>query len=179
MKFALSILIASQLFASAQPLLISRLDGTLWSLDAQAPQLAVQVGANSPAIGTLTNLYNGSLYYIDAKADTLVRDSTVVGLLSWFNHHVWDAQDPHGFAIADDGSAWLASRDDGDTSFLLSLDLNTGRVIPIGPIDGENHSPVNGLLIAWQVPEPRPAVLIVIGLLIVCCYMLAKGGAKK
>lgn len=154
---AIFLLVSSAL---GQQFEFSRLDGSLWTCDATAPQLARQIGAGH--VGTATNSFNGSQWWIDSNLDALFRDGAEVGRLAWFDGRVWDAQRIHGFALAN-GYGWLASQDadDANHSFLVRIDLTTAAILPIGPM-GDSQSPVDGLIV---IPEPSGAALLAVALL--------------
>jgi hypothetical protein len=141
----------------AQPLQFSRVDGTIWECDATAPQLAYPIGIGERIVGP--KVFGGSLWGIDATANTLIKDGQEVGPLSWYDGRVWDAQPVNGFTVGLDGTGWLAGPDseDGAVSFLVRVDLGTGAVTPIGPL-GFDPSPVDGIAV---IPEPSGLEMVV------------------
>jgi hypothetical protein len=144
------------------------MDNTVWQCDSLSPWTPTLIGTGFK-IGSPTNEYNNSIYWIDARTDSLYKDGINIGELKWYADVIWDAQLISGFTISSDGKGWYAGLDDsdGNTSFLVEINLQTAHVVSVGPL-GYNNSPVNGII---AIPEPNFLLAIIFTLL---CIILLK-----
>ena len=169
------LLLSYSLCAAQSQFEFSRTDLTLWQCSSLAPQLSYQTGVGG-AVGSQTNLFDGDSYWINAKNDSLVKDSTELPL-TWYDGKLFDAQPIHGFVISD-GFGWLASQDANDsaTSFLVKIDLDTGASTPIGPL-GDSPYPVTGMTV---IPEPSTWKIVMASLFLgVICWTVSASAKRR